>query len=243
MTMIPTRIVRRTDWADGLATLELDHSPPFTAGQFFNLGLQVGEHVVRRSYSAASAPGRNLEFFVSRVTDGGLSPQLFERVEGQQVLLDITPLGFFTLNEVPPTRHLWLVATGTGLGPYISMLRSGELNERFERVILVHGTRSASHLAYAQELFNFAKADPRFYYLPTLSGVGQTFLGALSGRITSVWDDGSLEQAAGPFDEECHMLLCGNPKMIEDMVMRLKGRGFEKHRRRQAGHFNFEKYW
>lgn len=239
--LFPTRIARRTDWTDGLTTLELDFAQDFTAGQFFNLALPYGTELIRRSYSAASAPGANLEFFVSRVPQGGLSPQLFERIAGQEVLLDPKPLGFFTLDEVPACKRLWLVATGTGLGPYISMLRSGALAERFERVIFIHGVRHASQLAYTAEL-QLAASTQGAVYLPVVSGTAPASYVAV-GRITTAWDEGILEGAAGAFDQDCHMLLCGNPRMIEDMTARLKARGFEKHRRRQPGHFNFEKYW
>lgn len=240
--MIEVAIKSRLDWGPNLMTLTLDQPADFAAGQFFNLALKVGDEVIRRSYSAASAPGHPLEFFLSRVDDGGFTPNMFEKGPGEKLLLSPKALGFFTLAEVPPTKRLWLVATGTGLGPYLAMIRSGQLLDRFEEIILVHGVREPYQLAYAQELTDMTHS-PRYRYVPILSGDGQHQDEVLRGRITKAWDDGTLEGAAGPFDADCHMLLCGNPKMIEDMVLRLKDRGFEKHRRRKPGHFNFEKYW
>ncbi len=224
-------------------SITLDAQAKFEPGQFFNLGLKHGESVVRRSYSAASAPGPNLSFLISRVETGELTPSLFDLEVGAEVLLDPTPLGFFTLKEVPETKRIWLVATGTGLGPYLSMLRANALRDRFLEVNLVHGVREVAQLACREELSQLAQEQTQLRYLPVLSGQDARAEGALSGRITAAWDDGSLEQAGGSFDQDCHMLLCGNPQMIEDMTQRLKDRGFEKHRRRKPGHFNFEKYW
>lgn len=237
-----SKIEKRVEWAPGLFTLTLAEQADFEAGQFFNLALEKEGKEVRRSYSAASGPGRSLEFFISEVKDGELTPALAHLQEGDEVSLDPKGLGFFTLKEVPDCKDLWLVATGTGIGPYLSMARSGTLFDRFERVTVVQGVRDAEQLAYKEDFLALAKEQPKFHYIRTLSGT-TTEEGALQGRITTAWDSGALEQAGGSFTEDSHMLLCGNPQMITDMVERLKARGFEKHRRRKPGHFNFEKYW
>jgi ferredoxin--NADP+ reductase len=244
--LIEAKIDRRTDWTENLITLRLDLiPPPFVAGQFFNLAQRVGEHLVRRSYSAASAPGQPLEFFISRVAEGELTPPLFDLQKGDTIILDPQALGFFTLAEVPPAKSLWLVATGTGLGPYISMLRDGEVLTRFEHIAVVHGVRTRDHLAYGDELKALSQAHHHLHYIPVLSGPDESIQpGELAGRITGNFsDDAFHEVAKRPFDEDCHMLLCGNPQMITEMSDLLKAAGFEKHRRRQPGHFGFEKYW
>lgn len=241
------RIASRHSWTPHLMTLRLDaETPAFRPGQFFNLGLSMGEQIVRRSYSAASAPGAPLEFFLSEVPEGGLTPRVFQLAEGDPVLLDDGPLGFFTLDEVPSAKHLWLVATGTGLGPYISMLREASVLKRFERVFVIHGVREAEQLAYRSELKDLSVRNPRLRYLAVVSGAQEnsTSPHLCGGRITTYFESGELEQHAGAaFDQDAHMLMCGNPKMIDDMAGLLKGRGFEKHRRRKPGHFNFERYW
>lgn len=244
--LIEARISERCDWTEDLITLQLDHTPPpFSAGQFFNLAQSVGDRLVRRSYSAASAPGQPLEFFISRVAKGELTPPLFDLHKGDSITLDPQALGFFTLAEVPPSKNLWLVATGTGLGPYISMLRAGEVLTRFEHIFVVHGVRWRSHLAYEKELKLLSEAHPRLKYIPVLSGPNEVLdEGTLAGRITTNFQEGALDALAGrPFDQNCHMLLCGNPQMITEMSDLLKTAGYEKHRRRKAGHFGFEKYW
>lgn len=242
-SIVSARITARANWAPGLMTVTLDLAAEFTPGQFFNLGLSLGDNLVRRSYSAASAPGEPLQFLLSEVATGQLTPRLFALDVGHSLLLDTKGLGFFTLNEVPETKRLWLVATGTGLGPYLSMLSAGVLQDRFERVIVVHGVRRPGQLAHRADLEAFAQRHPWLSYVPVLSGKSSDPEPGVPGRITQAWDDGALEALAGPFDRDCHMLLCGNPAMIEDMSARLGARGFEKHRRRQPGHYNFEKYW
>jgi ferredoxin--NADP+ reductase len=123
------------------------------------------------------------------------------------------------------------------------MARSGALHERFEQIVFVHGVRHENQLGYHDELMDLASSAPKFRYICALSGAAESQHNALRGRIPQTFADGSLEKAAGPFDAECHMLLCGNPDMIEATTELLKARGFEKHRRKKAGHFNFEKYW
>lgn len=238
-------IKRKRIWARGLITIELAcRVPLFSAGQFFNLGLKTGESIERRSYSAASAPGAPLEFLLSEVKGGGLTPRLFQLEEGDPILLDETPLGFFTLNEVPAAKSLWMVATGTGLGPFISMLREGAVLKRFERLVVVHGVRHEEQLAYREELKELSAQFPKLTYITAVSGSSSESKAAPAGRITTHFESGRLEEEAQQgFDEDSHMLLCGNPVMIEDMTTLLKLRGFEKHRRKKPGHFNFEKYW
>lgn len=239
----PARIVQTTIWTESLRSVVLDTRPVrFAPGQFFQLGLSVGGQWVKRSYSAASAPGAPAEFFLSLVQDGELTPGLFELEAGDEIGIDEGALGFFTLSEVPECRTLWLVSTGTGLGPYLSMLREGQALRRFERIALVHGARTKGEHAYAEELLGYCARDPRLSYVQVTSREPNE--AGLSGRVTTALASGELERRVGEeLGEQSHVLLCGNPDMIEEMVTALKARGLRKHRRREPGHFNFEKYW
>lgn len=244
MSFIDGRVSARRDWAEGLMTLTVEATPqPFKPGQFLNLGLPFGEETVFRPYSLASAPGAPLEVFLSEVQSGAFSPSLFQSKVGDRVLVDPTPRGFFTLDWVPAARELWMVATGTGLGPFISMLRSGEPFRRFERVVVAHGVRLANHLAYAEELRDLSGAQPGLVVVPLVSR--GTLPGALDGRVTSALSDGRLETAAGLtlHPERSHVMLCGNPEMIEEMLGLLADRGLQRHRTRRPGHVTVEKYW
>lgn len=209
-----------------------------------NLGLQLASGFVSRSYSLASAPGEELEVLLARVGEGALTPALFELPVGAELALDPKPQGFFTFDYVPPHRELWMLATGTGLGPFISMLRSGEAFARAERVVLVHGTRGAADLAYRVELEALVRDKTGgFVYVPVLSRKPEPDL--LQGRLTSALASGELEQRAGLrlAPEASHVLLCGNPAMIDEVIAQLAERGLRRHRQRTPGHITTEKYW
>lgn len=240
VTATVTRVVRQTP---DLCAFELALvPPPFAPGQFFQLARSEGGVTVKRSYSAASAPGAPLEFFVSRVPGGALSPWLCSLEAGDEIDVDPHAHGFFTLDEIPPGETLWLLSTGTGLGPTISMLRSGLISQRFPRVVVAHGVRTRADLAYGDELSAFA-ARGELVYLPVVSREAPP-PGGLGGRVTTALASGELERAAGmELDDSSRLLLCGNPAMIEEASQLLKGRGLRKHRRREPGHFHFEKYW
>lgn len=242
---IQARLSTRRDWTEGLMTVQFeDVTPRFIPGQFFNIGLTLGETRIRRSYSAASAPDAPLEFVVSRVAGGVLTPSLFDVQPGQLVDIDTTPAGFFTLDFLPPgVRDLWLIATGTGIGPFLSMKRAGVL-DAYERVIVVHGVRRADELTYAAELEAFAQQPNRFY-IPTLTGQGELSPSNLHGRIPSLLASAAIEKTIDvPLDfERSHLLLCGNPQMIKDGIALLEQRGLKRHKRREPGHITTEKYW
>jgi len=237
-------ISNRTDWAPGLISLTLEApTPTFAPGQFFQLGVRdESGALVKRSYSAASAPGQPLQFLLSEVADGALTPRLFQLAAGDTLEVDDAPLGFFTLAEVPACEVLWLISTGTGLGPFLSMLRAGGDLQRFPELVVVHGAPQRDRLAHADEV-RALTGQRRAHYVPCVSREEPPQDG-LRGRVTEALASGALEARAGlTIDQHAHVLLCGNPSMIDDMVALLRERGLEKHRRRTPGHFNFEKYW
>ena len=239
MTWTPVTLASYQTWAPGLRTLSLAAEPfDFTPGQFVNLALEREGQRVSRSYSLSSAPGAPLETFVVEVQGGALTPGLFGLSAGDSLWLDPRPQGHFTLERVPPAEVLWLIATGTGLGPYVSMLRSGEPFARFAKVVVVHGVRQADHLAYREEL---EQLDLTWVGLVSRAAPPE---GGLAGRVTEALASGALEAAAGAaLDERAHALLCGNPAMIRDLRALLEARGLRRNRPRQPGHFTTEKYW
>lgn len=229
-------------WAPGLRTLRLAGAPPrFQPGQFVRLALDLGGERVARSYSLSSAPGAPLETFLTEVPTGRLTPALFQLEPGATVLLDPTPQGHFVLERVPSADTLWLVATGTGLGPYVSMLRAGHLWSQFRQVVVVHGVRHRAHLAYQAEFLSAAR-DLR--WIPVVSREAPP-PGGCAGRIPEALHSGALEHAAGvPLTPATsHVLLCGNPAMVADLRPLLEARGLERNRPRKPGHFTSEKYW
>ena len=246
MTWIETKIARRRDWAPGLMSLELEaRAQTFVPGQFINLGLDLAGTRVKRSYSLASAPGEPCEVYLSLVPEGALTPALFERGQGDTLWLDDRALGFFTLDHVPSAERAWLVATGTGLGPFLSMLRSPTLWQRFARVVVVHGVRYVSHLGYADELARLVAEHPgQLDYVPAVTREAPP-AGVLSGRVPALIASGELERQLDlRFDPaRDHVLLCGNPAMITEVQALLGSRGLDKHRPRKPGHITIESYW
>jgi ferredoxin--NADP+ reductase len=246
MVWVEGQVIRRHDWAPGLITLGLDTvAVPFVPGQFVNLALDRDGVRVKRSYSLASAAGEPSEFYLAHVPGGALTPALFDLEAGDRIWIDTRALGFFTLDHVPEARDLWLMSTGTGLGPFIAMLRSPSVWERFSRIVLVHGVRVAAHLGYRAELLRWVEQRPtQFSYVPLITREA-TPPGALFGRLPELVARGELEQhvALELAPESAHVLLCGNPAMIAEAQTVLGERGLHKHRPRKPGHITIESYW
>lgn len=238
------REIRR--WTERLFSLRIDAEvEPFRAGQYNRLRLWIDGEWVARPYSYVNAPDvRPLEFYLVTVPDGPLTNRLVQLHPGDCVELMPRASGLFTLDHVPEARDLWLVSTGTGLGPFLSILRSHECWQRFEQVRLVHGVRHANDLNYRDTLLDLAREHAgRFRYLPIVSREGTP--DALQGRITEALLDGRLERAAGReiAAETTQVMLCGNPEMVRDSQALLRARGLERCRRGHPGEITVENYW
>jgi ferredoxin/flavodoxin---NADP+ reductase len=245
-TWITTKITHRQNWAPGLMTVRLEKSLVFKPGQFANLGLDINGERVRRSYSIASASGAPLEFFVTVVEQGVFTPPLFDLKVGDPILMEDRAVGLLTLDFMPDfVKDLWLLSTGTGLAPFMSMLRSGVLLPRFENVIVVSGGRKNEHLAYEPEFAELIEQHGgHFKYVGMVTREEPTG-GHIKGRITDAIDDGRLEALTGvKFDPaRSHFMLCGNPDMISQAMDQLIARGMKRNKKKDPGHISIEKYW
>lgn len=225
----------------------------FTPGQFARIGLRKenGE-TIWRAYSIASAPHEPfLEFFLVILPEGEFSGRVGRFNLGDILLVEQMPQGFLTVDRFKqPGREqdLWLMATGTGLAPYVSMLRDDAVWTRFEHIVLVLSVRERHDLGYVEELDAIAanhrgEGSAHFHFVRTLTR--DTAHGALSGRINVLLESGDLEAAAGvPLaDARSRFMLCGNPEMVETMRKLLKSRGFRMNRRLEPGHIIVENYW
>ncbi len=151
---ISGKIARKHVWSDGLFTLSI-HCPgvgQFESGQFLQVGLQLPEKHLHRPYSVASPPSETLEFFIVKVDVGEVTPRLWALIEGVSIDVSEKATGGFTLSHTPVAETIWLLATGTGLAPYIAMMREETIWQRHKNVVLVHGVRHATDLAYQEEL-------------------------------------------------------------------------------------------
>ena len=240
------RVAERVDWTPDLCSLKVEAAiAPFRAGQFVKLGLASGDDTVGRPYSLVNAPQEALlEFYFSIVPEGPLSPRLAHLAVGDTLLVMPQASGFLVLDEVPPASHLWLISTGTGIGPFLSILKTAEPWQRFQRVVLVHAVRQATELSYRHTIAALADEHrQKFSYVPFVSREQADF--ALAGRIPEALKDGRLEQRVNlPIDaKQSHVMLCGNPGMVADVTALLKARGLAKHKRREPGQISAETYW
>lgn len=244
------RVAAVRQWTATLFSLSVDvDGLAFAAGQFARLALPAPpgakEPMLGRPYSFVNPPHeRPHEFYFGVVAQGPLSPRLAALVPGDPLWLLPRANGFFTVDELPDAESLWCLATGTGIGPYLSMLRTEAPWQRFARIVLVHAVRQAQDLTYREVIGGIAgERGGAFRYLPVVSR--EDAAGALRGRIPALIDDGRLEAAAGlPLvAEAAHAMLCGNPAMVDDVQAVLARRGMKRHRRREPGHVTVETYW
>jgi ferredoxin--NADP+ reductase len=244
------RVIENRRWTDALWSLRVE-APPlgFEAGQFVRIALDARQgdegSRIARPFSFVNPPGDPvLEFYGITVPEGPLSPRLAALKAGDSLFVAPNPAGFLVLSEVPEAESLWLISTGTGIAPFLSMLRTETPWKRFRDVVLVHAVRHADELVY-QDLLKKIKAEreKQFRYVSFVSR--QTASGSLSGRIPQAVRDGRLEQAAGVAltPEGSHVMLCGNPDMLRDAQAALAERGLRKHRRRTPGHVSVESFW
>lgn len=218
----------------------------FTPGHYARLGLGAGDDVVWRPYSMVStATDEHLEFIAVLVPGGAFSGRLAQLRVGDAIRVDKAAFGFLTVDQLAPGRDLWLLASGTGLGPFVSILRDPAVWCRFERLILAHGVRRAAELAYRDEIAGLAanEGGAKLVYLPIVSREpGAT---PLAGRIPQLLADGALARAAGTAlsVEHSRLMVCGNPDMARDLRQQLGALGFATTRRGVPGQMAFEKYW
>ncbi len=223
----------------------------FTAGQFARLGVAKADgSLVWRAYSMVSAPHDEfLDFFSIVVPGGEFTSELSRLRPGDELLIDKQAFGFLTLDRFPDGRDLWLLATGTGLAPFLSILQDMAVWERFERIVLAYSVREGNELAYQQLIAELPHREylegqgHKLTYLPIVTREQRP--GCLGGRITHLLESGELEQAAGLTLELEHsrVMLCGNPQMIEDSLQLLKARGMQLSLSRRPGQLAVENYW
>ncbi len=247
---IEGRVTGKKRWNPGLLSLEV-HAPEvtFVAGQFARLALPAPagskESMIGRPYSFVNAPGAPAhEFYFNVVAEGPFSPRLAQLEPGESLWLAPRANGFFCVGDTPATDVLWCLSTGTGIGPFLSILRTDEPWQKFARIVLVHAVRVSSDLTYQDLMASLSRErSGAFTYVPVVSR--EAHPDGLKGRIPSLISDGTLETRAGLAltAENSHTMLCGNPAMVDDVQAVLLTRGMKRHRRKEPGHVTVETYW
>lgn len=230
------RVLDVRHWNDSLFSFRTtrDTALRFENGHFIMIGLPVNGRPLLRAYSIASANyEEHLEFFSIKVQNGPLTSRLQNLKPGDDIIVSRKPTGTLLLHDLLPGKHLYLLSTGTGLAPFLSIVRDPETYERFEKIVLVHGVRQVSDLAYhdylTQDLpkheFLGELAREKLIYYPTATREPFRY----NGRLTELIESGKLFQDIGlpAFDRDTdRAMLCGSPGMLEDTRALLDARGF-----------------
>jgi len=239
-------IVENHQWCDDLFSLKIRTDPlDFTAGQFVRVALDIDTERVARPYSLVNAPHEPLlEIHLNTVTNGVLSPHLTALTAGDSIQVADRTAGFLTVNEVPDIPHLWLLATGTGIGPYLSILKTVDPWKRFEKVIMGYSVQTLEKLAYRADFEALQQQHPdQFCFVPFVTR--EAVPGTINARMTTSIENGEFEQHTGVklSPDTSHVMLCGNADMISNVKTLLEKRGMRRHLRREPGHIATEKYY
>ncbi|NOZ78381.1 MAG: ferredoxin--NADP reductase [Acidobacteria bacterium] len=263
------KVLQRVDVTPELMILQVVPDgwelPEFSPGQFGVLGLPGShprhelcdsedppakpEKLIRRAYSVSSSSKERqfLEFYISLVRSGALTPRLWTLKTGNRLWLGPKFSGMFTIDQIPEELNIVLVATGTGLAPYMSMVRTELMLHRERRIGVIHGARHSWDLGYRSELSMLHRLLPNFTYVPIISMPDEEPVrwGGLTGFINGLWEEGVIAEALGftPTPDETHILLCGNPLMIEGMIHVLGKDNFVEQTKATPGQIHLERYW
>lgn len=247
------RIVAVRRWTERLVSVRTTRSPDyhFKPGQFARLGVASGTGgIVWRAYSMVSADyDDHLEFFSVIVPQGAFTTRLARLAVGDTLRMEKQAFGFLTTDRFAAGGDLWLLASGTGVAPFLSILRDPGVWERFENLILAYSVRERRDLAYVDEIAALSR-DPLFAphgrklrFVPVVTR--EKVPGMLNRRLTELCADGTLEREVGVAIDPARsrMLICGNPQMLDDLRGILTARGLKPDRSREPGNLAFENYW
>ena len=237
-------------FSNNLFKIIVENAPidPFLAGQFTKIAFQVfGQRYTHRAYSYVNSPESNLlEFYISKIPNGRISTRLYNLEKNSKIILSKKSYGNFTLESLQPCKSLWMVVTGTAIGPCLSILRQkSEHIKKFHSLILVHAVRYKSDLNYQNLMQNIVKRscykNIKIQYVISRENIS----GALLGRIPKLLECGILEKHIGITIKNInsHVMLCGNPGMIRETKEILKKRGMCENFQYSPGNITVERYW
>ncbi len=237
-------------WNDTLFSFTTTRDPGFRFenGQFIMIGMEINGKPLMRAYSIASANyEEHMEFFSIKVQDGPLTQHLQKIQPGDKLLVSKKPTGTLLVDALKPAKHLYLLATGTGLAPFMSVIKDPEVYERFDKVILTHGVREVSELAYQDVIKELPENEffgemvkGKLLYYPTVTR--EDF--HTKGRLTDALTSGKLAESLGlpPINvEDDRFMLCGSHSMLKDFCEILDNQGFKETVRSDIGHYVIER--
>ena len=225
-------------WTDTLFSFKTTRTPSFRYenGQFAMMGIENEGRPLVRAYSMVSPNyDEELEFFSIKVPDGPLTSKLQHIREGDRILISKKPTGTLIIDNLVPGRNLYLLSTGTGLAPFMSIIRDPNTYERFEKIVLVHGCRQIAELAYGERIQKELPQDEfigelirdQLIYYPTVTREPFTHRGRITDLITSgqMFKDMGIAPLSAADDR---VMLCGSPQMLSDMKAMLERMGFNE---------------
>jgi ferredoxin--NADP+ reductase len=230
-------------------TLGLPGIAPRCASAEAEEPLKKPEKIIKRAYSIVSSPNEkdHLEFYLVLINEGALTPRLFTLQPGDPVWLSPKITGTFVLSKVPDDANLVFVATGTGIAPYVSMLRSILRPNMKRKIALFHGVRVSHDLGYMKEILAMERVSASFTYIPTISRPKKEIVPwhGRTGYVQEIWKSGILTDTWGfePTPDNTHVYLCGSPGMIDAHIRTLGKDGFKEHTRTTPGQIHLERYW
>ena len=232
-------------WTPTLFTIKVAADvAPFQAGQFTKLAMTIGDKRIARAYSYVNAPKDPvLEFYLTEVEGGKLTSGLAELEAGGSIDVEAKANGFLTIEESPKREILWMIASGTGIGPFLSILADGKVWDKYQQVVLIHSVRFNTDLTYQDFIHAHQKLFKQFTYLPLVTR--EMPEKGLRGRITDLIRNNEIAQLFKHerLPEDSHFMICGNPDMVKDLVQLLQTLGYKRHRRSEPGHISVEQYW
>lgn len=239
------KVLANRRWNERLTSLQFEAPlEGFESGQFVRVGLEIDNEIIARPYSLVNTPDDSiLEIYFNIVPEGPLSPKLFELEAGDDILVAERAAGFLTVSEIPTSKNLWMMATGTAIGPFLSILKGDDVWRKFGQITLCYSVRTQQELAYLDNINQIAEQHAeQFSFIPLITREDAD--NALRERIPQSIANGNLESRAGtPISaNDSHVMICGSTEMITEVSAILDSRGMRKHRRREAGHYTSEKY-
>ncbi|WP_343128180.1 FAD-binding oxidoreductase [Buchnera aphidicola (Takecallis taiwana)] len=245
---VNAKVVKITRWTKRLFKIIL-HAPitPFLAGQFAKIAIKISEKkYIKRVYSYVNAPhDKNLEFVITLIPNGIMSNKLYHLTIGEEILISKEASGFFTMQEIPTCQILWMMATGTAIGPFCSILQDGTGLEKFKKIILIYAVKYATELVYLPLINKIKKRYQNKLIIQTITSQEKN-INSLTGRIPKLLCNNILEQNIGYniCPKTSHVMLCGNPDMVkETQSILIQKFNLKKHLRRMPGHISSENYW
>ena len=264
-----TIVSQKVEVAPGLIILRLVPDgwelPEFLPGQYTVIGMPGKaerytysepeqktpdpERLIKRAYSIASSSKEKeyLEIYIRLVTSGALTPRLFALNIGDKLWMSDKAKGMFTLDQVPEDQNIILFATGTGVAPYMSMLRSNVIIREKRNYAVVHGAWNSWDLGYRSELLTIERLCPNFHYIPVISSPDKEPMAwnGETGFVDKVWTAGMIQKAwqHDITPDNTRIFLCGHPEMISSMIGFLEKDGFKEHSSKSPGQIHLEKFW